>query len=285
MTARTVRQALLHLAALVGLAASTAVAHAAPFTAYIDEFWVVRNGVQIFRDSFNDGDGPPSAPPFVDGTPATYAVQGSFGAGSESGGRLRVGGDGYIVSNTFINSVLLNSATLLTNRDSSNARGLKKLHEFSTFGLFDYVAPTQTNETYGIRLTDGGQDDVLDLRVVWNGGTPAVRFRKIDFVNETDTVLGLFSLPVSGFDEILFELHHAADSSLVFASFQLYSGGNPLGAEFSFDTGGSIFSNELWTNADFRATASVPEPGSLLLLLAAALGLVGLRKSARFSRS
>jgi hypothetical protein len=205
-------------------------------------------------------------------------VQGSFGPGSESGSRLRVGGDGYIVSDTFVSAVLLNSATLLTNRDSSNARGLKKLHEFSVFGLFDYVPTTQINESYGIRLTDGGQDDVLDLRVIWNDGAPAVRFRKIDFVNETTSVLGLVALPASGFDEILFELHHAADSSLVFGSFQLYSGGNPFGAAYAFDAGGTIFSNELWTNADFRATASIPEPSSLGLLLAAALLFHRLRR-------
>jgi hypothetical protein len=113
--------------------------------------------------------------------------------------------------------------------------------------------------------------------VVWNGGTPAVRFRKIDFVNETNIALGQALLPASGFDEIQFELQHDADSNLVSAFFQLYSGGNPLGPEFEFDTGGAIFTNELWTNADFRATAPVPEPGSLALLLAAIAGGIGVR--------
>lgn len=273
------KQGLVRLTILAALSLGSATAFADPFTAYIDDFSVVRNGVEIFHDPFSDGSGPPSAPPFANGQPASYGVQGSFGAGSESGGRLRIGGDGYIVSNTFVGPVLVNAATLLTSRDSTTTNGLKKSQAFSVSGLFDYVPTTRANESYGIRLTDGGRDDVLDLRVIWADGAPAVRFRKIDFVNEITTPLGLFTLPAGGFDEIFFDLtHRDADSDLVYASFTLLSGGVAVGSPHVFDMAGSIFSNELWTNADFRATAAIPEPGTLALLSFGLAGLVALRR-------
>ena len=53
-----------HLLVAAGLliAATSAPAFAIPFTPQLDEFWIVKDGTEIFRDSFNDGALPPSGP-------------------------------------------------------------------------------------------------------------------------------------------------------------------------------------------------------------------------------
>src|SRR4051812_42232882 len=88
------------VAGFIACAAVAGTAHAVPFQSVIDEFWIVKNGGEIFRDSFSDGLLPTTGP---DGA-STYSVAGSAGMTSESGGKLTMTpslGTGSVITNGF----------------------------------------------------------------------------------------------------------------------------------------------------------------------------------------
>jgi len=72
-------------AIVLALLISTNTAKAAPFQAVMDEFVIIKDTAQLFRDSFTDGVLPPSGPAGA----STYNVNGAGGFTTEPVGNSR----------------------------------------------------------------------------------------------------------------------------------------------------------------------------------------------------
>lgn len=70
------------------IAATAGSALAVPYTPVLDEFWIMKNSAEIYRDSFTDGVPPPSGPDDGLFNSDTYSVIGPGGITGESLGKL-----------------------------------------------------------------------------------------------------------------------------------------------------------------------------------------------------
>jgi hypothetical protein len=257
-------------------------------TVDVDSLTVVRNGVTIFQDSFDDGVAPPSGPLGA----ATYNVFGS--TPTESGGMLTLDTAlGLATANALGQSRVRHGVKLLTNIDPENlANGLKSDDTFSLAGVFSLTAPSGVlNPQYAIRLDDAspatGLHQLLQLQVRLSAvtGLPEVRYLFQDFDADTVTVLGsfLFAPPV-GADRISLNITRpdvASDNA--FASFDFLAGGVSVGGGHAFATPGLLFQGENFVRADVEVSdgvAAIPEPGTYALMLAglAAVGFAARRR-------
>lgn len=170
------------------------------YTFRIDSLKIQRNGSLYFEDSFNNGVPPPSAPNLANGTPISYAVQGSVGP--EGNGKLTL--DSSTAEFQILSSgrfQLFQQARLLTDTDSANlASGLKIDDIFSVTGIFDLVLPNPSTiiEEYGIGLSDRlgtseGNDDVRMLIRKGGSGT-RISFTHTDFSTDTTTIITSVSI-------------------------------------------------------------------------------------------
>jgi len=277
------------------LAFASHAAHA--LIAEVDTFKIVKNGAELFVDTFSDGVAPPSAP----GEFATYLFpRGDF---LEANGKLILNpATGPITANA---AGTLSSTTRITFSTNivpdDQVTGLKSNHVFSVSATFALLDNTVAQDSYGIRLTDRdalGQlglgtsgDDVIELRVNHGANSRNLQFRRQNFLPGGGiTVLGSSPIGQTLFNqyeqiELILEKTDA-NSNAISARARLIDADDPnasLTINWPTGTTTSAFNGENWTRAElYAAQAPIPEPETYAMLLAG-LGLVGwqLRRRAK----
>lgn len=237
----------------------------ANFAPVLDEFWIIKNGVEIFRDSFNDGVLPPSGP---DGA-TTYSVSGPAGMTSESGGKLTMTpavGDPVAITTTSADVVTGVLRNLATNPANPNFLGVDS--SFEIHGLFDLSSlPSITGQTFQVRATDRAPamgnvgDNTYSLLVGFNStisGTVLV-VRRDNFATNTSTVIGGISIQqwIGVADQIELVLSKAAASAQLTPSYKLYQNGNPLpifSGSLGLETPLTIYDGEAYIRGQILAT-------------------------------
>lgn len=207
------------------------------FKPVLDEFWIIRDGVQIFRDSFNDGVLPPSGP---DGA-ATYSVFGAAGMTGESGGKLTMtpglGESSVPLSGS--NSDVATSALRDSSTSSDNPNFLGQASAFEIHALYDLSSlPAIPGQTFQLRASDralnlgNAGNNTYTLNVAFNQPSNGivVVLRLLNFTANTATTIDAASIQswVGIADQIELAFTKAAGSPQLAASYKLYQAGSLL---------------------------------------------------------
>ncbi len=258
----------------------------------IDEFIITRSGLTgsqlgtyesqlvFYRDSFTDGNPPPSGGTFSNGASGTYNVLGTYPINAESGGKLNLDSS---LGGSFVNAGgagrTQQRSILPTSADPTTDAGLKQIHTFAVYGIFDLILPPTPSDGYGIFLNDAGPTgatETVDLLVRREGNNSVViRFQEQDFLNGVVNTLELDALsPPVGASQIEFRLQRGAlNTDEVTAAYRFWTGGTP-GAFTVMSNSASFFTTNSWARGGFFAVQAlaVPEPNTLpLLVLGAAI--------------
>jgi len=234
---------------------------AAVFKPVLDEFWIVKNDVEIFRDSFNDGVLPASGP---DGA-TTYNVAGAGGMTSEASGKLTMTpslGDAGAITSTSADVATVATRSLSTNSENPNFLG--QASSFEIHGLYDLSSlPAVDGQTFQIRATDratgqGNQgDNTYTIFVSYGGGTVNVVLRLLNHTANSSTRIDGRSIQqwIGVADQIELVLSKAAGSAQLTASYALYQSGDTLtSGTLGGETPLSIYLGEAYIRAAFGAS-------------------------------
>ena len=236
---------------------------AAAFTPVVDEFWIIKNGAEIFRDSFNDGVPPPSGP---DGQ-ATYATGVAAGIAGESGGKLtlRPGLGDPVVITTTAADVTTSVVRILTS-EPLNPNFLGQASSFEIHALYDlWNLPTVNGQSFQVRATDrqtgnaGNNTYGLLVGVNATTGNITVALRLDNFTTNTSTLIDAVSIqPWVGIaDQIELILAKEAGSAQLRAFYRLLIGGSPspvASGELGLKIPLTIYDGETYIRAQILAT-------------------------------
>jgi hypothetical protein len=225
------------------------------FSLSLDELSIVKNGGQIYDDTFSQA--PPQSPT-ISGNAVNYITLGSTWTDvggkailSSSGTTLLPPGPGVL-------------ARLTTNTDPTSASGLKQGSTFTVAARFDLVA--QPVGAYGLELTDAvpthanDQDVQIKLTALSNGST-RIGLYQADFTQTPPvfTLLGNVDLTpaqLAGANQIEFDLmHNSTGSTAISGQFKLLNNGTVLSTTAVSGTGSIFTSGVNWTRADVFGSA------------------------------
>ena len=229
----------------------------APFSVGVEELSIVKNGSEIYDDTF--GQAPPESPTISSSagpSPATFLTLGS--TWTDTGGKAIMSSTGIAV-NPVTAGVYDEYALLNTNTDPTSSSGLKEAAAFTVSATLDLVAGVPGN--YGIELTDASSTNTpdQDVRLIVqgvNGGGTAIELVQSDPAAGTSIVLSsqtLTSAQLADNNEVQFQLAHAANTTSVTGAFTLLENGTATGATTTFTPTGTIFTTEGFTRVDIGA--------------------------------
>jgi hypothetical protein len=272
-------------------------ASASGFNPLLDEFWIVKNGSQLFRDSFDNTTAPPPHGPDdsnPNSTGITYNTSGDAAFTGESGGKLTI--------DPSLGSPSLGINFVQAIRRFSGADGfpssLNQASSFEIHALLDISdpslnLPTLPGDFFGIRATDQGlggpSNDRATLRVVADGlGGINIVFLDQDFTVPSSPVSNMVDSAsissVLGLTSLELILSKDADSANVTASYKLNGG-----AANNLSGSVTIYDGELVTRAEFDAGSATvtPLPAALPLFASGAgvLGFVGWRRKKKTAKA
>jgi len=279
-------------------AGSLTQAHAQSFQPVIDEFWIIKNGQEIFRDAFSDGLLPPSGPDGAS-TYSTAATAGLDGMTSESGGKLTMTpafGSQTLITSTLADTFTSGLRANTTSTDPSVLGSLLFADAFEVHAIYDLSEPglpTISGQGFGIAIADRflptneGNDEVRLLvgRSSMTGDL-GVAFRDLSLTDDTTDVVDFDSieglLPFSPSAQIELMLSKAANSNLVFASWSILGGAWTVMDNINNVTllPVSIYNGEDYARARFFSldtnvnVAAIPEP-EIYAMMGIGLGFVG----------
>ena len=198
-------------------------------------------------------------------------------------------------------------ANRITLNDPTEGTFMTSASSFSVDGAFMFATP-DVGSYYGIRVSDstsvgGAFNDLIDLRVINNGGQPFLQLRRLTSAGGLDLVgtplgsasIASFLMPGKTFADVVainFELSYVGPGNGLRAGAELIDAtGEGIGLYDFFDASNGtilpqIFHGENFTHAAAGATwtvASVPDPETWGLMLGglALLGAVARRRRAR----
>ncbi|WP_024512766.1 FecR domain-containing protein [Bradyrhizobium sp. ARR65] len=242
----------------LGAVADIAPTLIAPFSFAVDELKIVKNGNQVFDDSFAQA--PPTAGTFGS-SPVSFLTKGSIW--TEGDGQSVMSSTGAVVLPTVDGAQVI--ARLGTNNEDENVSsgGLKENATFTVSATFDLTVPQYGGQQYGIDLNDSSathpNDEMVDLYVTGDGrGGVTVKLVEANFSTTTFTTIASQALTaeqLAGNTQIEVDLAHlTVNTSDITGSFELLNEGTQTYAQ-TFGTTGHIFDNVTYTRADIFAFA------------------------------
>ncbi len=226
----------------------------APFSVGVEELSIVKNGSEIYDDTF--GQAPPESPILSSSagpTPVTFFTLGS--TWTDNGGKAIMSSTG-VAANSVTVGVYDDIALLNTNTDPASSGGLKEAAAFTVSATLDLVAGLSGN--YGIELNDASSTNTpdQDVRLIVqgvSGGGAAIELVQSDPGAGTTTVLAsqtLTSAQLTDNNEVQLQIAHAANTTAVTGSFTLLENGTTTGTTVTFTPTGTIFTTEGFTRVD-----------------------------------